>query len=101
MTDLLKTKKTNLDEKISFGKIRKMPVRDLYENREFHILFWSMIYVTLKFTLSVSGKKIIDQNGMWNPHFQACRLPEFSNFWVYRMRVILPNQIFSFKFAFE
>ena len=32
----------------------QMLVRGLYGNREFHIPFWSMIYVALKFTLPVS-----------------------------------------------
>ena len=51
--------KANLDEKILFDKfthhldpeIRKMSVRGLYGNRIFHVPFWSMIYVVLKFTL--------------------------------------------------
>ena len=54
--------RTNLDEKILFckithlydPKIRKMPVRSLHGNRQFHVSFWSMIYVALKCTLSVS-----------------------------------------------
>ena len=54
--------KANLDEKILVVKItyhldleiRKMPVRGFYRNQKFHIPFWSMIYVVLKFTLSVS-----------------------------------------------
>ena len=52
----------NLDGKILFGTIthlkdptsREMTVRGLHGNRKFHVLFWSMIYVALKFTLSVS-----------------------------------------------
>ena len=50
-----------LDDKILFGKIRhledpktiKMLVRGLYRNQEFHVPFWSMIYVASKFTLPV------------------------------------------------
>ena len=53
--------KANLNDKILLGKIKhlqeptiiKMRVRGLYGNREFHILFWSMIYVALKFVLPV------------------------------------------------
>ena len=53
--------KANLDDKILFGKIKhlqdpttiKMLVRGLYGNPGFHIPFWSMIYVALKFTLPV------------------------------------------------
>ena len=53
--------KANLDGEILFRKIshledaiiRKMPVMGLYGNQEFHIPFWSMIYVALKFTLPV------------------------------------------------
>ena len=49
--------RANLDEKILFGKIthlkdleiRKMRVKSLYGNREFHVSFWSMIYLALKF----------------------------------------------------
>ena len=52
-------KTANLDEKILCGKmthhldptIRKLPVTDLCGNRGFHIPFWSMIYMALKFTL--------------------------------------------------
>ena len=65
MSQIFKTKvliyhsKANLDDKILFGKIKhlkdpttiKMLVRGLYGNREFHIPFWSMIYVSLKLTL--------------------------------------------------
>ena len=55
---LIYQSKANLDEKILFGKvthrvdleIRKMPVRNLYGNRIFHVPFWSMIYVALKLT---------------------------------------------------
>ena len=36
------------------GGVMKMLVRSLYGNREFHVLFLSMIYVVLKFTLSDS-----------------------------------------------
>ena len=32
--------------------IRKVPVRGWYGNLEFHVPFWSMIYVVLKFTTS-------------------------------------------------
>ena len=35
-------------------KIRKMPERSLCGNRELHFLFWSMIHLVMKFTLSVS-----------------------------------------------
>ena len=53
--------KANLDEKILFREIthlkdstiRKMPVKGFYGNREFHIPFWSMIYMVMQFTLSV------------------------------------------------
>ena len=56
---LLYQSKANLDEKILFDKIthhldqelRKMPERDLYGNRIFHVPFWSMLYVAVKFTL--------------------------------------------------
>ncbi len=49
--------KANLDEKILFGRIihlqnpqiGKMLVRGLYGNREFHVPFWSMIYLAWKF----------------------------------------------------
>ena len=34
--------------------IRKISVRGFHGNREFHVPFCSMIYVALKFTLSVS-----------------------------------------------
>ena len=52
---LIYQSKANLDVKISIGKIthledpttRKMPVRGLYGNREFHVSFWSMIYSAL------------------------------------------------------
>ena len=67
MRQIFKTKlliyqsQTNLDEKILFGKIthlddptvRKMLVRGWYGNREFHVPFWSMIRVALKFALPV------------------------------------------------
>ena len=54
--------KAKLDEKVLFVKIghlqdsinRKMPVRTLYWNQKFHVPFWPMIYVALKFTLSAS-----------------------------------------------
>ena len=59
---LIYQSKANLDGKVLFGKItlledpkiRDMPVRGLYGNREFHIQFWSRIYVAIKLTLSVS-----------------------------------------------
>ena len=59
---LIYESKANLDQKILFGKIthlqdptvRKMPVRGLYGIRGFHVPFWSMIYVALKFIWSVS-----------------------------------------------
>ena len=49
--------RANLDEKISFGKIidhkglkiRKIAVRGLNGNRDFHLAFWSMICLPLKF----------------------------------------------------
>ena len=49
--------KANLGGKILFIKfthhldpeIRKMPVRELYGNREFYVPCWSMIYLTFKF----------------------------------------------------
>ena len=52
--------KANLDEKRLFGKItnhvdptiRKMSVWGLYWNQNFGVLFWSMIYVALKFKFS-------------------------------------------------
>ena len=60
--------KVKLDQTILFFKIaqvydpniRKMPERGLYGNREFHIPFWSMIYLalTFKFNAIVSFKKI-------------------------------------------
>ena len=31
-----------------------MPVRGLYGDREFNVLFWSMIYVAFKLSLSFS-----------------------------------------------
>ena len=34
-----------------YPEIRKMPVRGLNRNQIFHVPFWSMIYVALKFTL--------------------------------------------------
>ena len=40
--------------KLVFQKITKMPVRGLYRNREFRVPFCSMIYIALKFMLSVS-----------------------------------------------
>ena len=54
---LIYQSKAYLDNKILFGKIshledppeiRKMSVRGLYGNQEFHFLFWSMIYLLLK-----------------------------------------------------
>ena len=39
---------------ISKAKIRKMPVKGLYGNQNFHVPFRFMIYVALKFTLQVS-----------------------------------------------
>ena len=56
---LIYQSQANLDEKLLFDKIthhldieiRKMPVRGLYGNQIFHVPFWSMIYVALKFTL--------------------------------------------------
>ena len=33
---------------------RKISIRGLYGNHEFHVPFWSMIYVALKFAVSVS-----------------------------------------------
>ena len=56
---LIYQSKANLDEKILFDKIthhldpeiRKMPVRRSYWNRIFHVPFWSMIHVALKFTV--------------------------------------------------
>ena len=46
-----------------FGKITnlqdpaggKISVRSLYGNREFHVPFWSMLYVALHFTLFLPG----------------------------------------------
>ena len=35
-------------------KLEKMPVRVLYGNREFHVPFWSMIYLALKFDLNAN-----------------------------------------------
>ena len=35
-------------------QLEKMNVRGLYENREFHTPYWSMIHVTSKFKWSVS-----------------------------------------------
>ena len=56
---LIHQSKANLDEKLLLDEIahllnieiRKVPVRGLYGNRIFHVPFWSMIYVALKFTL--------------------------------------------------
>ena len=53
--------KAELDEKVLFGKIthlqdptiRKMPIKSLYRNRKFHVPFWSVIYMALKFILPV------------------------------------------------
>ena len=57
----------NLDKKILFGKIthlkeptiRKNPIRGLYGNPKFHIPFWSLIYVALKFTSSIYSNRIL------------------------------------------
>ena len=59
---LIYQSKAKLNEKILFDKIthhldleiRKMLVRSLYGNLIFHVPFWSIIYVALKFTLYVS-----------------------------------------------
>ena len=56
---LIYQSKANLDEKILIDKIthhldlelNKILVGGLYWNRIFHVPFWSMIYVALKFTL--------------------------------------------------
>ena len=72
-------------------RTKRMPVTGLYRNRRYHVPFWSMIYVALKFSLSVSGLNFIsiasklwtntmDLNGMCNPCFQTCPLPAFSEF---------------------
>ena len=53
---IFKSKATNLNEKIFFGKIthhlgqeiRKMQVKEHDWEREFHIPFWAMIYMLLK-----------------------------------------------------
>ena len=34
--------------------IRKVPLKGLHGNQKFHIPLWSMIYVALKFILSIS-----------------------------------------------
>ena len=63
---LIYQSQANLHEKILFGKIthlddpiiRKMPARSVEDGDEkFHVPFWSMIYVALKFTLLVSKTK--------------------------------------------
>ena len=51
-----------------------MLVRGLYGNREFHIPFWSVIYVTLKFTLLVKNaefefQKKVNHGPEWNVEF--------------------------------
>ena len=46
----------------------KMPVRDLFGNREFHVPLWSMIYVALKNTLSVSEK---ESQVQWHVNYGA------------------------------
>ena len=68
MRPIFKTKmlvyqsKANLDGEILFDKIthllgpkiRKMLIRRLCGNQKFHVPFWSMIYVALKFALQFS-----------------------------------------------
>ena len=59
---LMYQSKANLDVKFLFGKIthlsdpkiRRMPLRSLYENQEFHVPFWSMLHLALKFELIFS-----------------------------------------------
>ena len=85
-----------------FGKINhlydpaliKMLVRGLYGNREFHIPFWSMIYVALKFALPVLRCRIlIPKDGkLWTRMECGIFVPKhalnqhFPNFWVCKMR---------------
>ena len=43
-------------------KFEKMFVRDFYGNREFHVSFWSMIYLTLKFGFNAIVTSELDFN---------------------------------------
>ena len=43
-----------------------MPVKGLYGGPELHVPFWSMIYVALKFTFSVSETELEFQ---WQVHY--------------------------------
>ena len=67
-----------------------MPVRGWYGNREFHIPFWSLIYVALKFTLPVLHTEF---------EFQYALYQHFHNFRVNKKKDIT-NKIFSSKTAF-
>ena len=42
-------------------QLEKMPVKGLYENREFHGPFWSMIYVNLKSNSTPMSVSEIDE----------------------------------------
>ena len=50
-----------------FCLVRKMPVRGLYGNRECHVPFWFMIYLTSKFRFNaIVGLSLSEMNFYFN-----------------------------------
>ena len=71
-----------------------MLVRGLYGNREFHIPFWSIIYVALKFTLPVcrGGAEGYSRYSL-NTYFFAKKFLYFSDprKWVFQQENLSPG----------
>ena len=79
----------------------KMLVRGLCGNREFHIPFWSMIYVALKFTLAVGDAEFqfqskVNHGPEWNMEFLFPNMPITSIFLISGS-----VKIFSCKLTFD
>ena len=91
--------KVNLDEKILFGsiphltdpEIRKMVVKGMFWEQKFHIPFWSMIYLLLKFEFSIWQCKLqchINQRPEGNAEFLITIQNPYKHFdycWVLKM----------------